>query len=35
MYGAITFHLEELREDGEPIPDGNSVAEYAVIPDSA
>jgi predicted RNase H-like HicB family nuclease len=35
MYEAISFHLEGLREDGLPIPDSQSVAEYVVLPESA
>jgi len=35
MYEAISFHLEGLREDGQPIPSGESVAEYVVLPESA
>ncbi len=34
MYEAIAFHLEGLREDGLPIPDSESVAEYIVLPES-
>ena len=33
MYEAIAFHLEGLREDGLPIPDSESVAEYIVVPE--
>jgi len=35
MYEAIAFHLEGLREDGLPIPEGESVAEYIVLPEIA
>ena len=31
MYEAIDFHLQGLREDGLPIPSGDSVAEYVVV----
>lgn len=31
MYEAITFHLEGLREDGLPLPECESVAEYIVL----
>ena len=34
MYDAIAFHLEGLREDGLPIPESESVAEYIVVPES-
>ena len=29
--GAIVFHLEGLREDGVPIPDGASQVEYVEV----
>jgi predicted RNase H-like HicB family nuclease len=28
---AIEFHLEGMREDGEPIPEASSLAEYVEI----
>jgi len=31
MRGAIEFHLEGLRADGEPLPEPHSVASYAVV----
>jgi len=34
MYEAIAFHLEGLREDGLPIPESESVAEYILVPES-
>ena len=34
MYEAITFHLEGLREEGLPIPEGESVGEYIVVPET-
>jgi predicted RNase H-like HicB family nuclease len=34
MYEAITFHLDGLREEGMPIPYGQSVAEYVVLPEA-
>jgi len=35
MCEAIAFHLEGLREEGLPIPMGESVGEYIVLPDIA
>jgi len=35
MYEAISFHLEGLREEGLPIPEGESVGEYIVLPEIA
>ncbi len=35
MYEAITFHIEGLKEDGLPIPDNESSAEYIILPSSA
>ena len=35
MYEAISFHIDGLREDGLPIPESQSVAEYVVLPESA
>jgi predicted RNase H-like HicB family nuclease len=31
MYEAIQLHIEGLREDGLPIPDSTSVAEYVLV----
>ena len=31
MYEAIRLHLEGLREDGLPIPNSTSIAEYVVV----
>lgn len=31
MYEAIQMHLEGLREDGLPIPESESIAEYLVV----
>ena len=31
MYRAIQMHLEGLREDGLPIPDSQTIAEYLVV----
>lgn len=31
MAEAIAFHLEGLREDGDPIPEGSSEAELVVV----
>jgi predicted RNase H-like HicB family nuclease len=31
MYEAIQMHLDGLREDGLPIPQSQSVAEYLVV----
>lgn len=31
MYQAIQMHIEGLREDGLPIPESNTVAEYLVV----
>jgi predicted RNase H-like HicB family nuclease len=28
---AIEFHLEGMREDGEPIPQGSALAEYVEV----
>ena len=33
MYEAISFHIEGLEEDGLPIPESRSIAEYIVIRD--
>ena len=35
MYQAISLHLEGLKEDGLPIPPGESLAEYIVVPETA
>ena len=35
MYEAIALHLKGLREDGLPIPDGHSHAEYVIVPQVA
>jgi predicted RNase H-like HicB family nuclease len=32
MYEAIQLHVKELLEDGLPIPEGQTVAEYVAIP---
>jgi predicted RNase H-like HicB family nuclease len=32
MYEAINFHIEGLKEEGIPIPESRSIAEYIVIP---
>lgn len=32
MRGAIEMHLEGMREDGDPIPEPTTVAEYIAIP---
>jgi len=34
MYEAIAFHLEGLRAEGLPIPDGDSVGEYILVPET-
>ena len=31
MYEAIQLHIEGLREDGLPIPNSTSIAEYIVV----
>lgn len=31
MYEAIRLHLDGMREDGEPIPESQSFAEYVVV----
>ena len=31
MEGAIEFHLEGLREDGLPVPEPSSIAEYVEV----
>lgn len=31
MYEAIRLHLEGMREDGDPIPESRSFAEYVVV----
>ena len=28
---AIEFHLEGMREDGEPVPEASSIAEYVEV----
>jgi predicted RNase H-like HicB family nuclease len=30
--GAIEMHLESMREEGDPIPEPTTVAEYVAIP---
>ncbi|MCA9870024.1 MAG: type II toxin-antitoxin system HicB family antitoxin [Caldilineae bacterium] len=35
MYEAIEFHLEAMLEDGEPIPQGFSLAAYLTLPEPA
>ena len=32
MRGAIEMHLEAMREDGDPIPEPTTVADYIAIP---
>lgn len=32
MRGAIEMHLETTREDGDPIPEPTTVADYIAIP---
>jgi predicted RNase H-like HicB family nuclease len=32
MLEAIRLHVEGLQEDGEPIPESSSVAEYLLLP---
>ena len=32
MYEAIAFHIEGLKEDGLPVPDRETSAEYIVLP---
>jgi predicted RNase H-like HicB family nuclease len=34
MYEAITFHLAGRREEGLPIPEGECVGEYIVVPET-
>jgi predicted RNase H-like HicB family nuclease len=31
MYEAIQMHIEALREDGLPVPESQSIAEYLVV----
>jgi Uncharacterized conserved protein len=31
MYEAIQLHIEGLREDGLPIPESSSIAEYVLV----
>jgi predicted RNase H-like HicB family nuclease len=31
MYEAIQLHIEGLREDGLPVPNSTSIAEYVVV----
>ena len=31
MYAAIQLHIEGLREDGLPIPESSSLAEYVLV----
>jgi len=33
MYEAIAFHLDGLKEEGLPLPSGESVAEYVLVPE--
>ena len=35
MWEAITLHLKGMKEDGLPIPEGRSVAEYIAVPEPA
>jgi predicted RNase H-like HicB family nuclease len=32
MYEAIALHVDGMKEDGLPIPEGRSAAEYIAIP---
>ncbi len=34
MYEAIAFHLEGLRAEGLPIPEGESLGEYILVPET-
>ncbi len=35
MYEAMQFHLEGLKEEGLPVPEGKSFAEFMVLPETA
>ena len=32
MHQAIALHLEGIKEDGLPVPEGRSIAEYIAVP---
>ena len=32
MHEAIALHLEGMKEDGLPVPEGHSIAEYVAVP---
>ncbi len=32
VFGAIEFHLEGMREDGDPIPEPTTIATYVGAP---
>ena len=32
MYDAIELHIKGMKEDGLPVPEGRSVAEYIAVP---
>jgi len=32
MRGAVEMHLEAMREDGDPIPEPTTVADYIAVP---
>jgi predicted RNase H-like HicB family nuclease len=32
MRGAVEMHLEGMREDGDPIPEPTTVADYIAVP---
>ena len=34
MFEAISFHLEGMEEDGAPIPESRSFAEFMVLPEA-
>jgi predicted RNase H-like HicB family nuclease len=34
MYDAIAFHLAGLKEEGMPVPDNKSSAEYLLVPEA-
>jgi len=35
MYEAITMHVRGMQEDGVPIPESQSIAEYVALPELA
>ena len=35
MYEAISFHLAGLKEEGIPLPENTSTAEYLLLPEAA